>query len=303
MAVTPNTIVTADVVTSLDLEFNSNFEKEIYDFIGRLGLEEPMVMAAGTTLYKLTVTGALNNSATAGTPSPSSSGTAYVEGDEVALSHYAVTKTPVGELGFKPYRKRTTAAAIQKGGYEQAVLRTDKEMLNNLRTQLLNEFFTDLTTTSGASTATGQGMQKALANMDAKMNDLLETKGFSVGRCIRFVNPYDIAGYLGAANVGLATLYGMNYLQNFLGVTDIVVTNKVTQGDIWMTPVENIRFFAADFSELSRGGLTYTISDHGIIGVTHEANLARVSTETHVLSALTMMTEYADLVVHGTITA
>lgn len=46
-----------------------------------------------------------------------------------------------------------------------------------------------------------------------------------------------------------------------------------------------------------------TISDHGIIGVTHEANLARVSTETHVLSALTMMTEYADLVVHGTITA
>ena len=299
MAAPENIIKASDIDGALSQEFIRNFNgsfDRLAEIMGIFGVE---TRAAGTALYQYTVSGSLNNSA----GYDSSSGTAYVEGDEVALSHYAVTKTPVGELGFKPYRKRTTAAAIQKGGYEQAVLRTDKEMLNNLRTQLLNEFFTDLTTTSGASTATGQGMQKALANMDAKMNDLLETKGFSVGRCIRFVNPYDIAGYLGAANVGLATLYGMNYLQNFLGVTDIVVTNKVTQGDIWMTPVENIRFFAADFSELSRGGLTYTISDHGIIGVTHEANLARVSTETHVLSALTMMTEYADLVVHGTITA
>lgn len=303
MAITPNTIVANDVVAALDIEFNSNFEKQIYDFIARLGLAEPQVMAAGTALYQLTVTGSLNNSATAGTPSPSSSGTAYVEGDEVALSHYAVTKTPIGELSFKPYRKRTTAAAIQKGGYEQSVLRTDKEMLNDLRAQITTGFFTFLFGGSGFSTVTGTTLQACLANMDAKMNDLLETKGFSAGRTIRFVNPYDIAGYLGTANVGLATLYGMQYLQNFLGATDIVVTNKVTQGQVWMTPADNIRLFAADFGELSRGGLSYTISDHGLVGVTHEVNYARVSTETHVLSALTMMNEYADLVVKGTISA
>ena len=139
--------------------------------------------------------------------------------------------------------------------------------------------------------------------MDAKMNDVLETKGFAAGRTIRFVNPYDIAGYLGTANVGLATLYGMQYLQNFLGASDIVVTNKVTQGEVWMTPVENIRLYAADMGELSRSGLTYTVSDHGLIGVHHEPNFARVSSETHVLSALTMMNEYADLVVKGTISA
>lgn len=303
MAITPNTIVANDVVTALDIEFNSNFEKQIYDFIARLGLAEPQVMAAGTALYQLTVTGSLNNSATAGTPSPSSSGTAYVEGDEVALSHYAVTKTPIGELGFQPYRKRTTAAAIQKGGYEQSVLRTDKQMLDDLRAQITTGFFTYLFSGTGASTTTGTTLQACLANMDAKMNDLLETKGFSAGRTIRFVNPYDIAGYLGTANVGLATLYGMQYLQNFLGATDIVVTNKVTQGEVWMTPADNIRLFAADFGELSRGGLAYTISDHGLVGVTHEVNYARVSTETHVLSALTMMNEYADLVVKGTISA
>lgn len=299
MAMTSNTIVAADVVESLNIEFNSNFEKQIYDFIGRLGLEEPQVMAAGTALYQLTVTGALNNAATA----DSSSGTAYVEGDEVALSHYAVTKTPMGELAFKPYRKRTTAAAIQKGGYEQSVLRTDKQMLDDLRTQLLTGFFGFLTGNASASTATGQGLQACLAQMDAKMNDLLETKGFAASRTVRFVNPYNIADYLGTANVGLAELYGMQYIQNFLGASDIVVTNKVTKDEVWMTPVSNIRLFAADFGELSRGGLSYTVSDHGIIGVTHEVNYARVSTETHVLSALTMMNEYADLVVKGTITA
>lgn len=299
MAMTPNTIVAQDVVESLNIEFNSNFEKQTYDFIGRLGLEEPQVMAAGTALYQLTVTGALNNAAT----DDSSSGTAYVEGDEVALSHYKVEKEPVGELKFVPYRKRTTAAAIQKGGYEQSVLRTDREMLNDLRTQLLGGFFTFLTGGTGASTATGVGLQATLANMDAKMNDLLETKGFAASRTVRFVNPYDIAKYIGTANVGLAELYGMQYLQNFLGATDIVVTNKVNQNEVWMTPVSNIRLYAADFGELSRGGLSYTVSDHGIIGVTHEVNYARVSTETHVLSALTMMNEYADLVVKGTITA
>lgn len=299
MAMTPNTIVAKDVVESLNIEFNSNFEKQIYDFIGRLGLEEPQVMAAGTALYQLTVTGALNNAAT----DDSSSGTAYVEGDEVALSHYAVTKTPIGELAFKPYRKRTTAAAIQKGGYEQSVLRTDREMLNDLRTQLLTGFFGFLFNGTGASTATGVGLQATLAQMDAKMNDLLETKGFAASRTVRFVNPYDIAKYIGTANVGLAELYGMQYLQNFLGATDIVVTNKVAQNEVWMTPVSNIRLFAADFGELSRGGLSYSVSDHGLIGVTHEVNYARVSTETHVLSALTMMNEYADLVVKGTITA
>lgn len=299
MAMTPNTIVAEDVVESLNVEFNSNFEKEVYDFIGRLGLADPVVMAAGTALYQLTVSGELNNAATA----DSSSGTAYVEGDEVALSHYAVTKTPVGELALKPYRKRTTAAAIQKGGYEQAVLRTDKEMLNDLRSQLLADFFKFLTGGDGASTATGTTLQATLANMDAKLNDVLETKGFSAGRTIRFVNPYDIAGYLGTANVGLATLYGMQYLENFLGATDVVVTNKVAQGTVWMTPAENIRMFAADFSELSRGGLTYAVSDHGIIGVSHDPNYGRASTETHVMSALTMMNEYSDLVVKGTISA
>lgn len=295
MAVTTNTILSTDVVTALDVEFLSNFERETYDFISRLGLAEPQVMAAGTALYQYQVTGALNNSATA----DSSSGTAYIEGDEVALSKYAVTKTPVGELTLVPYRKRTTADAILKGTYEQAVVRTDNAMLKDIRSAILANFFTFLG--NGTGTATGTDFQDALAQTDATLDDEIETKGFGgADRILHFVNRFDIADYLGKTNVGLANLYGINYLASFLGVNDIIVTSKVAKGTIIATPAENIRMFAADFRELSQGGLAYSVSDHGIIGVHHEPAYNRVSCETHVLSALTMMPEYTDFIVTGT---
>lgn len=296
MAVTTNTILHTDVVPALDVEFNSNFEKQTYDFIARLGLAEPMIMPAGTTLYQYTVTGELNNSAT----EDSSSGTAYIEGDEVALSKYKVEKNPVGSLTLVPYRKRTTAEAILTGKFEQAVLRTDNQMLKDVRSAVLENFFTFLGT--GTETASGADFQDTLAQTDAVLEDAIETKGFGGSdRIIHFVNRFDIADYLGKANVGLASLYGINYLASFLGVNDIVVTSKVEKGKVIATPAENIRMFAADFSSLAQGGLSYSVSDHGIIGVHHEPAYNRVSCETHVLSALTMMAEYTDFIVTGTI--
>lgn len=298
MAVTTNTILTTDVTESINREFLSNYETQVYDFIDRLGLEQPQILPAGAALYQYTITGALNNSATA----DSSSGTAYIEGDEVALSNYKVTKDAVGELNLVPYRKRTTAAAIQKAGAAQAVVRTDNQMLKDLRKQLLDGFFTFVTDTG--DTATGDTLQDALAQTDATLMDNMETKGFGGSdRILHFVNRFDIADYLGKTNVGLANFFGINYLANFLGINDIIVTSKVSKGEIIAVPVDNIRMLAADFSNIAQGGLSYSVSDHGIIGVYHEPNHARVSVETHVLSALTMMAEYKDFIVQGTFAA
>ena len=295
MAVTTNTITTNDVVESIAREFNSNYEAQVYDFINRLGLEQPLVLPAGSALYQYKVTGELNNSAT----EDSSSGTAYIEGDEVALSKYSVEKVPVGELSLVPYRKRTTAAAIQKGGYAQAIVRTDNQMVKDLRAQLLTGFFTFLG--NGTGTATGDNLQDALAQTDATLMDAIEEKGFGGSdRIIHFVNRFDIADYPGKTNVGLANFFGINYLASFLGINDIIVTSKVDKGTIVATPAENIRMLAADFSSIGQGGLEYSVSDHGIIGIRHEPNYSRVSCETHVLSALTMMAEYTDFIVKGT---
>ena len=291
-----NQIAAADVVTSLDREFLRNFDGQVNQLTDILGIAQPTIMQAGATLYQYDVVGSLNNSA--GTDS--SSGTAYVEGDEVALSKYSLTKTAVGSLTLVPYRKATTAQAIAKSGFERACIDTDNKMVKHIRAAKVNEFFTFLGTGTGTAPA-GATLQAALANVNASLDVALENNDDSADRVVHFVHPMDIASYLGNANVGLATLFGMRYLENFLGVNDIIVTAKVTQGTVVATPAENIRIYGADFGELSRGDLDYEVSDSGLIGVHHVGNYARVSAETNVLTAMTILAEKLPYIVKGTI--
>ena len=112
MTALENQIATTDVVASLDIEMVKNFNGEINRLTEVLGLFDPSIVAAGTTMYTYKVTGELETDAVA-------------EGDEIPLSHYKVEKTPVSTLGIKKYRKLTTAEAILKGGFANAVTKTD----------------------------------------------------------------------------------------------------------------------------------------------------------------------------------
>lgn len=308
MAVLPNSVLAADTVAALDIEFINRFNGDVNQLMRIFGITTPEVRAAGTTLYQYTVTGALNNSATSGTPSPSSSGTAYVEGDEVALSKYAVTKTPVGSLEFRPYRKLTSLAAIQKGGVENAIMREDKQMLKDIRAALVTQFFgsTGLGTTTGITTVsnsyTVNNIQSALAYARATLDDALETNADSAERVIYFVNPFDIADQLAKSTVSVQTAFGMDYVESFLGVQNIFITNKVAAHTVLATPAENIRLYGIDFGSAAQAGLGYTTSENGLIGVNHEADYSRVSAITNVIVGMNMMIEKPAYIVKATIT-
>ena len=116
MAVPENITKAAAVNASLDQEFIKNFKGDSDRLAEILG-----IFGAGTALKMLKVTGTLNNAKTDATTTlpgtgtfstGSSSGTAYVEGDEVALSTFGTEWETVGEVTAKPYRKMTTAAAM-----------------------------------------------------------------------------------------------------------------------------------------------------------------------------------------------
>lgn len=107
-----NTIATANVNESLDVELINSFTGELSKLTDLIGIFQPTVVAAGTALYSYEVTGTLD-------------ATEVAEGAEVPLSQYTVEKTPVGAIEMNKYRKLTTAEAIQQGGYENAVLKTD----------------------------------------------------------------------------------------------------------------------------------------------------------------------------------
>ena len=287
MAALTNSVTTEDVVAALAQEFVENFDGELSRLTEVLGIFRPEIVAAGTTMYQYEVTGSLN-------------ATTVAEGDEVPLSNYEVAKTPIGEHTMKPYRKLTTAQAIAKSGFENAVTRTDNKMVKDIRANILDSFFTFLAT--GTGTATGAGLQAALAQADAKLADTMETNGDSADRIIHFVNHYDIADYLAKAQVTTQTVFGMNYLQSFLGVNDIFVTNKVAKGTVYVTPVENIHVYGVDFGALGQAGLTYSTQDGGLLGVHHEANYARTSSETYALVGCDLLAEVKNYIVKATVT-
>lgn len=287
MAALTNTITAADIAKSQDIEMLTKFDGELNRLTEILGLFDPEIVAAGTAMFQYTVTGSLNTSPVA-------------EGDEVPLSKYTVTPTQLDPITIKPYRKLTTAQAILKGGYENAIAKTDKKMIGQVRSGILTDFFTFLG--NGTGTATGVGLQATLAQVTAKIQDETEKNDDFSGSIVYFVNPYDIADYLANAQVTTQTVFGMTYIQSFLGVENIMVTNKVTAKTVYATPVENIHIYGIDFSTLGDAGLAYTTQDGSLIGVHHEGAYNRTSSETYVLSGALFLPEYKNYIVKGTIT-
>ena len=296
MAAPENIIKATDIDGALSQEFIRNF-KGSYDRLAEIfGIFGVKTRAAGTALYQYTVSGSLNNSA----GYDSSSGTAYVEGDEVALSKYTVTKSPIGDLSPVPYRKMTTAKAILQDGYEKAVLATDAKMISQIRAQFISQFFTFLANGTGApaESATVNSLQKALAYGDAALENAMETNGDNAdGRFVHFISRNDAADYLANASITTQTLFGMTYLENFLGVENVFLTNKIDDGKVYITPAQNIHAYGIDFGELSQGGLVYQVGSNGLIGVAHKGAYDYASAETNVMTGLQLIPEILDYIV------
>ncbi|WP_293814627.1 hypothetical protein [uncultured Parolsenella sp.] len=311
MATIANTSDSAALNAALDQEFVKNFQGDATRLMEILGIFGVETVAAGTTLKMLKVTGALNNSKTDASKADgtgtgavtlgSSSGTAYIEGDEVALSKFSAAYESVGEVTARPYRKMTTAAAIQKSGYVNAVLKTDQKMESLLYADVVSQFFTFLAT--GTGTATGKGLQACAANVDATLGDTLETNGDSTSRIIHFVSRQDAAEYIGGATITDQSAFGLTYLENFVGLTNVFLTNKVAKGTMYATPAENLHLFGVDFSALAQAGLPYATDADGLIGIAHTPAYDRVSVETNVLTGCTIFPEVKDYIVKGTISA
>ena len=91
-------ITTAEMNVALDQEFIANFRQDYDRLADILGIFSPETMSAGVVLNQTKITGELNDAKAA----DSSSGTAYVEGDLVALSKYKTEKTAIDTVKVQP---------------------------------------------------------------------------------------------------------------------------------------------------------------------------------------------------------
>jgi hypothetical protein len=284
MAAETNTIMNSDLAKVRSVDFNLQFTGSIRKLMEALGVTRKQKVVEGTTLKALKVTGTL------------ASGT-VAEGELIPLSKYQTTWTDVGTITLNKWRKATTAEAILKKGYDQAVGETTDKMLKDIQKGIRTSFFGYLA--NGAATAEGNGLQAALANGWGKLQVLWEDDAVDT---VYFLNPMDVSDYLGTAQVTMQTAFGMNYIENFLGLGTVFLNSSVPAGTYYATAKENVILYYVDVreSELARA-FELTTDETGYIGINEFPDKTTARVEDLIMSGVTFFAERIDGIVVGTI--
>ena len=285
-----NVIKQAQMSKVREVDFVQRFAHgSLAKLIEVLGVTRKIPMQEGTTLYMYTTSGTLQSGS-------------VDEGAVIPLSQYQRDKAAVGEMTLKKWRKATTAEAIMKSGYQEAVAETDAALLKDVQKTVRSSFFSLLNgTITGATSVTGEGLQAALAaawsNLQIKFED-------DTAEAVYFVNPLDIGDYLATASITVQNAFGMNYIEDFLGLGTVILSSQITQGTFIATAKENIVLYYLTMNGDIAGKFGLTVDDLGLIGMkTDIPTEQRAQLETLVMAGIDFFVEYAAGVIKGTITS
>ena len=281
-------ITTSQMSKVREVDFVQQFaHNSLKKLVEVLGVSRKIPMQEGTTMYLYTTTGTLQTNS-------------VDEGAIIPLSQYQRNKTAVGSMTLQKYRKATTAEAIMKSGYKEAVAETDAALLLDVQKKVRSDFFSLLNgTITGSTSVSGVGLQKALAAAWAQLQVKFEDDTASA---VYFVNPLDLGDYLGSASITMQSAFGMNYIENFLGLGTVVLSSLVTQGTFVATAKQNLVLYYLTMNGDIAGNFGLTVDDLGLIGIkTDIPTEQRAQLETLVMCGINFFVEYAAGVIKGTI--
>lgn len=271
-----------------EVDFVRKFEHDsLAKLLEAIGVTRKIPMMEGTTLYIYETSGTLQDGE-------------VPEGEIIPLSEYAQTKTPVGEITLKKWRKAVSAEAIKKSGYNEAVRETDAALLRDVQADVRNDLFGFIDgVISGSTSASGTDLQSALANAWGQLQIKFEDDAVEP---VYFVNPLDAATYLGAANITTQNAFGMNYIENFLGLGTVIISSKITQGTFVATAKQNfVMYYLTMGGDVARA-FKLTTSDLQYIGINSGImDGDRAQIESLVMDGIKILVEYAAGVVKGEI--
>ena len=285
MAVDPKLIKKADLARVREIDFTLMFTESLRKLTEALGVTRKVAKQAGTVLKTYKATGTLEDGAVA-------------EGETIPLSKYTTEAVNYGEISLKKWRKATSAEAIIERGYDQAVGMTTDRMLKDVQKAIRKDFFTFLG--NGTGTATGAGLQAALAQTWGKLQTLFEDDDI---QAVHFINPLDIADYLATATITTQTAFGMTYIEDFLGMGKVFMNSSVPKGTIYSTAQDNLVLYyvpvnGADLNE----AFSFTSDETGYIGIHEEPDYTNMTASDTVVNGMTLFAERLDGVVKTTIT-
>lgn len=280
-----NTTTSTDVDPVISIDHVNRLTDSIKTLQTVLGITSMKPMAAGTQVkrYKTTVT---------------KGGKQPAEGDVIPLTK--VERKPLAPLTLElnTYRKLTTAQAIQKTGTAVALNETDDALVKEVQKEVRNAFFTTITGEGFTAAAGGATLQKAAAQAWGSLSVYFEDKDVTP---VFFLNPLDVADYLGAAAITTQTAAGISYLENFLGMGNAIITPRVTKGNVFATVSENLNgVYVAQGGDVS-DAFDMTYDESGMVGMTHSRVDERASIQTLVMTGVLFYTEDAAGVVKSEI--
>ena len=285
-----NLIKAAQMARVREIDFINRFNHDSLDkLIEVLGVTRKIPMEEGTTMYVYTTTGTLQSGEVA-------------EGEIIPLSKYQRNKTAVGEITLNKWRKAVSAEAIKKSGLNEALIATDSKLLKDVQAGIRTSFFTLLNgTISGSTSASGATLQAALAEAWGQLQVKFED---DTAEAVYFLNPLDVADYLGTANITIQTAFGMNYIENFLGLGTVILHSSITEGTFVATAKENIVMYYLTMNGDIAQAFSLTSDELGYIGIkSGYQNEERAQLESLVMSGVQFFVEYAAGVIKGTIGA
>lgn len=281
-----NLIKAAQMRKVREVDFVERFSGNILTkLMEALGVTRKIPMMEGTTMYVYKTTGTLQDGN-------------VEEGAVIPLSQYERTKTPIGEITLKKWRKAASAEAIKKSGFTEAVTLTDAKLLNDVQKGVRTDFFNFLTgldgTIVGAST-----LQAVIAKTWGQLQVLFEDDSVSA---VHFINPLTIADYLANATISTQTAFGMQYIEDFLGMGTVAMNSHIPQGMVYSTAKENLILYYLTMSGDVANAFDLTADQTGFIGIkSGYQNEERAQIESLVMSGIQFLVEYADGVVVGQI--
>lgn len=270
-------------VTAREIDFVTRFARNWESLKEILGIMRDVTKENGTTLTLKKATVELADS--------------VGEGEEIPYSQATVTETPYEDITIEKYAKAVSIEAVSKWGAEVAVQMTDDEFLNELQGNVLDRFYTFLQT--GTLTTKQTTFQMAIAIAIGAVKDKFKKMRKDSTAIVVFVNTLDAYRYLGAANLTVQTMFGMDYVENFMGADKMILSSEIPAGKVIATPEANIILYHVNpaNSGFRQLGLEYTTDgETNLIGFHANGNYSTAVGESFALLGLTLLCEFIDAI-------
>lgn len=285
-----NLVKATDLKRVREIDFVKQFtHTSLSKLIEVLGVTRRIPMQEGTTMYIYEITGTLESGA-------------VPEGEIIPLSHFEQVKTPIGDITLNKWRKAVSAESIKKSGINTSLIETDAALVKKVQSKIRTDLFSFLNgTITGSTSVTGETLQEALAAAWGQLQVKFED---DTAEAVYFVNPLDIADYLGTAQITMQTVFGMNYVEDFLGLGTVIMSSQITKGTFIATAKENFIMYYLTMNGDVANAFELTTDELGLIGIkSGYQNEERAQLESLVMSGIQFLIEYAAGVVKGTIAA